>query len=350
MQKILFSLLSLFMFLVASNIFVLQIAYADVASSTDATSTVAIMPTATSTPVTATSSAPVIAADATTTTVTAASSTPISSPTTPADIEKAVRTAFADVPIMIAIAKCESGFRQFTANGNVLYGGLGNMIGIFQISSGHTAKALSLGFDILTVDGNIGYARYLYNAQSTDPWISSISCWNAGDSSALASVNTSSDALNKNLSFGMVDPQVVTLQQILNRSGFAVATDNGPGSSGNETNLFGNLTRAAVRNFQCVKNIACSGNEYTTGYGLVNGQTRAALLTLSPVASAPPSAGNTASSASAQSSTLIPITSPTLTPAPSPDTPQIASLRLQISQLMAIIIQLQLRLAVLPKT
>lgn len=95
---------------------------------------------------------------------------------TPAEIEAKVRTYFADIPVMIDIARCESEFRQFTDSGNVFYGGAGQgMVGIFQFyESIHQAGALALGFDLRTVEGNLGYARHLYNTQGTEPWISCV--------------------------------------------------------------------------------------------------------------------------------------------------------------------------------
>jgi peptidoglycan hydrolase-like protein with peptidoglycan-binding domain len=75
----------------------------------------------------------------------------------------------------------------------------------------------------------------------------------------------------------MNDAQVMTLQQILNRSGFVIAP-SGPGAPGSETSYFGAMTREAVRKFQCAKGIACDGSESTSGYGLVGPRTRAALI------------------------------------------------------------------------
>jgi peptidoglycan hydrolase-like protein with peptidoglycan-binding domain len=45
----------------------------------------------------------------------------------------------------------------------------------------------------------------------------------------------------------------------------------------NNTGYFGVLTRASVRKYQCDKNIVCTGDEASTGYGLVGPRTRAAL-------------------------------------------------------------------------
>lgn len=105
-----------------------------------------------------------------------ASTTASTTKLTPAEIEAKVRAAFADVPVMIEIAKCESKFRQFTDAGNVFYGGTGGgMVGIFQFyESIHKPIATALGYDLATVDGNIAYARHLYKEQGVTPWQSCV--------------------------------------------------------------------------------------------------------------------------------------------------------------------------------
>lgn len=92
--------------------------------------------------------------------------------TTSVAIEKRVREYFADIPVMIEIAKCESKFRQFTDSGAVLRGGSGGgMVGVFQFyESIHTKGAKALGFDLATVEGNLGYAKHVYSEQGTTPW------------------------------------------------------------------------------------------------------------------------------------------------------------------------------------
>jgi len=113
------------------------------------------------------------ASAATTSTTTSTTSNSIQ---TPAQTEKRVREYFADIPVMIEIARCESKFRQFTDAGNVLRGGgSGGMIGIFQFYELiHKTAALALGFDLDTVDGNLGYARHLYDQSGTTPWVSCV--------------------------------------------------------------------------------------------------------------------------------------------------------------------------------
>ncbi|MFT5831849.1 MAG: hypothetical protein ACI9SY_000222 [Candidatus Paceibacteria bacterium] len=99
--------------------------------------------------------------------------------TTPQSVEAAVREYFADIPVMIEIARCESKFRQFTDSGNVLRGGVGGqMIGVFQFFDRyHESAANALGFDIETLEGNLDYARHMYNSEGIAPWNSARACF-----------------------------------------------------------------------------------------------------------------------------------------------------------------------------
>jgi hypothetical protein len=87
-------------------------------------------------------------------------------------VEKLVREYFVDVPVMIEIARCESNFRQFTDGGTVFRGGVGGgMIGVFQFYEAiHKTPALARGFDLATLEGNIGYAQHVYKQSGTQPW------------------------------------------------------------------------------------------------------------------------------------------------------------------------------------
>ena len=252
-----------------------------------------------------------------------------------AEVEKITREYFADLPIMIEVAKCESEFRQFFDSGEVLYGGhKNNMIGLMQFSEFyHLKPAKKLGYDIKTLQGNLDYARYIYEREGLTPWNASKHCWgktkaaknyyknlkddkrnikqkNKDDEQTnnkndgvknnkkikLTNKNSRKNSDNKKvrnvvniekrierdaafkpitrrLIIGSNNPQVKILQKLLNRIGFTVSK-NGGGSLGKETNFFGPKTRDAVRKFQCAYNIVCSGNEYTTGYGFVGKETR----------------------------------------------------------------------------
>ncbi len=102
--------------------------------------------------------------------------TATSSGGTKAMYESEVRAYFTDLPVMIDIAQCESKFRQFTDAGSVFYGGAGQeYIGIFQFAAAiHTVPARDLGFDLATVEGNLAYARHVYEQSGTVPWQSCV--------------------------------------------------------------------------------------------------------------------------------------------------------------------------------
>ncbi len=49
------------------------------------------------------------------------------------------------------------------------------MIGVFQFYEViHSRTARTLGYDLATDDGNLGYARYLYELEGTTPWQSCV--------------------------------------------------------------------------------------------------------------------------------------------------------------------------------
>lgn len=101
------------------------------------------------------------------------------------DLEQRVRDYFWDIPVMIEIARCESQFTQYNKSGDPLHGGTGTMIGIFQISEViHRKLAATFDWDINTPEGNMAYARYLYEQKGTLPWLDSKPCWNAPRSAA----------------------------------------------------------------------------------------------------------------------------------------------------------------------
>lgn len=93
--------------------------------------------------------------------------------------EEYVRNYFSDIPVMIEIAKCESRFRQYDKNGEVLRGKVNSLDrGVMQINEYyHGEDAEKLGFDILTIEGNTAYARYIFEKYGVRPWKSSSPCW-----------------------------------------------------------------------------------------------------------------------------------------------------------------------------
>ena len=134
-----------------------------------------------------------------------------------------VSAYFPNDPIMVAIARCESRFRQFNSAGTPLDGGSGGMIGIFQISSGvHTARAKSMGMNIYTIDGNLAYAKYLYQQEGTVPWVSSSACWNTSPISTatstltiVASTSSPDSTGDEAHQIAALQVQITSLQQIL---------------------------------------------------------------------------------------------------------------------------------------
>jgi len=90
-----------------------------------------------------------------------------------------VTSYFQDIPIMIDIARCESQFSHYDEDGSVHRGRVNNLdVGIMQINEHyHSVTADKLGLDIYTIQGNVAYARYLYEKQGTAPWVSSSPCW-----------------------------------------------------------------------------------------------------------------------------------------------------------------------------
>ncbi len=94
-------------------------------------------------------------------------------------IEQIAKKYFKDDPILVEIARCESQFRQFDVNGNVLKGKVNRGdLGVMQINKYyHAETAKSLGMDLKTVEGNMAYAQYLYDKEGVQPWMSSSPCW-----------------------------------------------------------------------------------------------------------------------------------------------------------------------------
>lgn len=94
-------------------------------------------------------------------------------------VEEYVKGYFSDIPILVEIAKCESRFRQYDKGGNVLRGEQNRLDrGVMQINEYyHNEDSEKLGFDILTLEGNTAYGRYLFEKYGVQPWSSSSKCW-----------------------------------------------------------------------------------------------------------------------------------------------------------------------------
>ena len=103
-------------------------------------------------------------------------------------IEQYVRNYFSDIPVMADIAWCESRFRQFHKNGDIFRGIVNNKdVGVMQINEKyHLAAAEDSNYNIYSIDGNLAYARKIYEKSGTQPWVSSKPCWGSKESLALS--------------------------------------------------------------------------------------------------------------------------------------------------------------------
>ncbi len=95
------------------------------------------------------------------------------------NVERFVTEYFKDTPILANIAKCESRYRQYDSKGNVLRGVENRYdVGVMQINEMyHLEASKKLGLDIYTIEGNVAYARHIYEKSGAKPWMSSSPCW-----------------------------------------------------------------------------------------------------------------------------------------------------------------------------
>ena len=97
----------------------------------------------------------------------------------PLTLKQYVLDYFKDDPILIEVASCESTFRQFNSSGKLLRGEVNSDdVGVMQINEKyHYERAMKMGLDIRTLEGNLAYAKWLYDNQGLKPWNSSSKCW-----------------------------------------------------------------------------------------------------------------------------------------------------------------------------
>jgi hypothetical protein len=98
----------------------------------------------------------------------------------PKTTREIVEAYFSDVPVMVDVAYCESRFTQYNADGSIHRGVVNPQdVGVMQINEKyHLETSINLGLDVHTLEGNLEYARYLYETQGTAPWEYSSHCWN----------------------------------------------------------------------------------------------------------------------------------------------------------------------------
>ena len=101
--------------------------------------------------------------------------------TDPENVKRFVTDYFSDIPQLVKVAECESHFRQFGKNGKVQRGERNHYdVGVMQVNElYHAEDAIEMGLDIYTLDGNVAFARHLYEKFGNKPWKSSSKCWTA---------------------------------------------------------------------------------------------------------------------------------------------------------------------------
>lgn len=85
-----------------------------------------------------------------------------------------------DAELATAIAFCESTNRQFDEQTGAPLRGIVNSgdVGLFQINERfHKDQSQKMGFDIYTVEGNVGYALWLLEHEGSQHWKASKPCW-----------------------------------------------------------------------------------------------------------------------------------------------------------------------------
>jgi hypothetical protein len=82
--------------------------------------------------------------------------------------------------VLVRIAECESGNRQYTDAGDVVRGKVNKSdLGRYQINEQiHGDRMRRLGLNIYDAEDNQAYAIMLFEERGTEPWTASRKCWN----------------------------------------------------------------------------------------------------------------------------------------------------------------------------
>lgn len=90
-----------------------------------------------------------------------------------------VREYYKETPVLANIAWCESRMRHVGKDGEIFRGVVNDKdIGVMQINTRfHEATATDMGIDLYSLQGNLEYAKYLYEKEGTKPWKASKPCW-----------------------------------------------------------------------------------------------------------------------------------------------------------------------------
>lgn len=84
-----------------------------------------------------------------------------------------------EIQLLLKIAQCESGLRQFDEKGEVLRGKVNpSDIGVFQINEKYwLEQSQKLNFDIYSEEGNVKMAVWIFKKYGESPWLWSFQCW-----------------------------------------------------------------------------------------------------------------------------------------------------------------------------
>lgn len=95
------------------------------------------------------------------------------------EVREYINEYFKDTPELIAVAECESTLMHYDKKGNIVRGRVDrDDVGIMQINERyHLERALSMGLDLHTIEGNLAYAKKLYEKEGLRPWNPSAKCW-----------------------------------------------------------------------------------------------------------------------------------------------------------------------------
>lgn len=115
------------------------------------------------------------------------------------ELENKAKEYFKKEPVLVEVARCESSFRHLDEKGEILRGKVNKGdLGLMQINEYyHNDKAVELGLDLKTLEGNMAYAKYLYDKQGLKPWKASSKCWSANLAKIEYPSNNDHLALNK---------------------------------------------------------------------------------------------------------------------------------------------------------
>jgi hypothetical protein len=97
------------------------------------------------------------------------------------DLARQIKAVFADAPLMVQVAKCESGLVH-RENGVLFQNSDGSSArGVFQVLMRvHKTQMHKMGLNPEHIDQYLTYVRHLYDQQGLKPWQASKHCWKEG--------------------------------------------------------------------------------------------------------------------------------------------------------------------------